>query len=659
MATFCSAHGNLVAAIIFLLSLTLTPFSLSLNFRLSSFSPDDTAILLEGDAVISVGKIELNKVNYIFRVGRVIYNGKVPLWEPNSAKRADFTTRFSFIIDTLNKSAHGHGLAFFLAPAGFEIPPNSGGAFLGLFNTTTSGSSQSQIVAVEFDTFANSGEWDPPYEHVGINNNSIASSVTTPWNVSLHDGETTDVWISYSAATTNLTVFWSYNGAPNSTLSYQVDLREVLPQWVTVGITAATGSNLNIERHILESWEFSSSLDIKEGGRNDETNIALIVGLAIGACVLITAAVVAYVVVKKRRYSMLEKAREAAHLSSIGDDLERGAGPRRFSYQQLALATNNFSQDRKQGEGGFGAVYKGHLIDLDTAVAVKKISKGSRQGKKEYIAEVKTIGMLRHRNLVQLIGWCHDQGEFMLVYEFLPNGSLDHHLFGRKTALNWSVRYRVAIGLASALLYLHEEWEQCVVHRDIKSSNVMLDSSFNVKLGDFGLARLMDHGIDPKTTGLAGTLGYLAPEYVSSGRASKESDVYSFGVVALEIATGRRSTDALDERGLVAWVWDLYGNGELLSGVDGKLQGDFDPRQVERVMVVGLWCAHPDRNLRSSIREACHVLNSEKEVPKLPSKMPTPVYYAPAAAAVAAPVSTSSAGSTEPFITSSSINIGR
>ncbi|KAM0022339.1 putative protein kinase RLK-Pelle-SD-2b family [Helianthus debilis subsp. tardiflorus] len=156
-------------------------------------------------------------------------------------------------------------------------------------------------------------------------------------------------------------------------------------------------------------------------------------------------------------------------------------------------------------------------------VAVKKISQGSRHGKKEYITEVKVISILRHRNLVRLIGWCHDQTQFLLVYEFMPNGSLDSHLFGQKTLVEWSMKYKIATGLASALLYLHGEWEQCVVYRDIKTSNIMrdiktinimLDSGFNVKLGDFGLARLMDHELGPQTTGLVGTLGYLAPQYV-------------------------------------------------------------------------------------------------------------------------------------------------
>ncbi|KAI4383466.1 hypothetical protein MLD38_009300 [Melastoma candidum] len=186
---------------------------------------------------------------------------------------------------------------------------------------------------------------------------------------------------------------------------------------------------------------------------------------------------------RKRKNRMKKNTTEAANSMSINEDLERQAGPRRYAYKDLASATNNFSSERKLGEGGFGSVYKGYLLDLDIPITVKKFSRGSRQGKREFITEVKVISSLRHRNLVQLIGWCHDRNEFLLVFEFMPNGSLDTHLFGKRAPLTWLTRYKISLGLASALLYLHEEWEQCVIHRDIKSSNVMLDLNFNVKLG--------------------------------------------------------------------------------------------------------------------------------------------------------------------------------
>ncbi|PIN26213.1 Serine/threonine protein kinase [Handroanthus impetiginosus] len=602
-------------------------------------------VRLDGDAEISYGKIELTRPTF-FHVGQVIYNGKVPLWDSNFGKLADFTTHFSFTVYTKNHSQYADGIAFFLAPVGFRMPANSGGSVLGLFNQETPDVSQTQIVSIEFDSFVNDG-WDPPHKHVGINKNSIKSSITAPWNVTLHSGEPADVWIVYNSITRNLSVFWSYGNGPNSSLCYQIDLKEVLPQWVTVGISAATG--LFFEQHTLESLEFCSSLNMDESNKKTRKKIGLIISLTLLGCVLIAGAGVAFVPWRKHIGVVVDK-NNPDGMISITDDLERGAGPRRFSYGDLALATNNFSDERKLGQGGFGGVYKGHLTDLDIPIAVKKFSRGSKQGKKQYITEVKIISMLRHRNLVQLIGCCHEQGEFLLVYELMPNGSLDYHLFSGRSQLSWTLRYKIAIGLASALLYLHEEWEQCVLHRDIKSSNVMLDSDFNVKLGDFGLARLMDHELGPQTTGVVGTLGYLAPEYVSTGRASKESDVYSFGVVALEIATGRKSVDKQLEKGLVEWVWDLYGNGQLISAVDERMQTDVEPKQVECLMIVGLWCAHPDRTLRPSIRQASRVLSFEADLPQLPTKMPIAMYHVP---------SSSLASAAEALITSSSINVGR
>nr|XP_043635071.1 L-type lectin-domain containing receptor kinase IX.1-like [Erigeron canadensis] len=608
--------------------LSVLPFSESVYFRITRFDTDATNILYSGDAVPSVGAIEFNKVNYLTRVGHAIYADTVPIWVRKTGKVTDFTTHFTFIIDTQAQSSYGHGLAFFLAPVGFQIPPNSAGGFLGLFNTTYTDSSRNQMIVIEFDSFVND-DWDPPFEHVGINKNSIHSANYTAWNASLHSGDPADVWVSYNATTQFLNLSWSYgagNGT-NTSLSYQVDLKEVLPEWVTVGFSAATGAN--VERHILQYWEFNSSLNVMKKSKNNSKGWKLAVGLIVPFGVLVVVAMTAFGIYWRRQRNVTQKSVETVVYTSMNDDLERGAGPKRFSYSDLVTATDNFSNERKLGEGGFGCVYRGYLDGIP--VAVKKISQGSKQGKKEYITEVKIISSLRHRNLVKLIGWCHDQTQFLLIYEFMPNGSLDSHLFGQNSHLDWAVRYKIATGLASALLYLHEEWEQCVVHRDIKTSNIMLDSGFNVKLGDFGLARLMDHELGPQTTGLAGTLGYLAPEYVTTGKASKESDVYSFGVVALEIACGRKAMDSVDpnsDLGLVQWVWDLLGKGDLISGVDQKLNKEFDTKQVECLMMVGLWCAHPDRSLRPSIRQAIQVLKFEGAAPNLPMKMPVPIYFA-------------------------------
>ncbi|KAK4261439.1 hypothetical protein QN277_004435 [Acacia crassicarpa] len=629
--TLCYSH--LLLPLLFSFS-TLFLFVNSLYVQKSGFASNDADILYMGSAGSLGGSVRFNlNHKYTCQVGWAIYARRVKLWDSSTGHITDFTSHHTFTIDTQGKTIYGHGLCFFLAPFGFEIPPNSATGFLGLFNTTTSLSSQSQIVHVEFDSYPNS-EWGETTEHVGINYKSVVSSVSTFWNASLHSDDAADVWITYNSASKNLSVTWKYQSTQspqeNNTLSYLIDLSKALPEWVTVGFSGATGSVG--ELHTLLSWEFNSTLDDTEQGKN-KTTLIVVLGTVLGSIVLIVGgAIVAYALLRRKK-EMKSKKEEGMNLTSMNDDLERGAGPRRFSHRELAKATNSFSEDRKLGQGGFGAVYRGYFPHMDLTVAVKKISKGSRQGKREYVTEVKIISQLRHRNLVQLIGWCHEKGNFLLVYELMPNGSLDAHLSGKKPPLPWNMRHKIALGLASGVLYLHEEWQQCVVHRDIKSSNVMLDSNFNVKLGDFGLAKLVDHDLGPQTTRLAGTMGYMAPEYVSTGRASKESDVYSFGVVVLEIATGRKANDLMKhgdaEIGLIEWVWDHYGRGELTLAMDEILQKDYNEREVECLMIVGLWCAHPDKNLRPTIRQAIQVLCFEAVLPDLPSKKPVPMYHVP------------------------------
>ncbi|KAF8659912.1 hypothetical protein HU200_058153 [Digitaria exilis] len=319
---------------------------------------------------------------------------------------------------------------------------------------------------------------------------------------------------------------------------------------------------------------------------------------------------------------------------SLDVELYEGNVPRQFKYSELAVATGEFSDKEKLGEGGFGSVYRGHLKDMNLHVAIKRVSKKSWQGKKEYESEVKIISRLRHPNLVLLIGWCHDEGELLLVYELLPNRSLDNHIHSMSTVLSWPVRKEIVLGIGSALQYLHQDWEQCVLHRDIKPSNVMLDASFTPKLGDFGLARLVDHGQNSRTTALAGTMGYIDPECWHTGRYSTESDIYSFGVVVLEIICGRQPIMSLAEIGdsnihLVKWVWEMYGQGWIINAADVKLNGEFDGIEVERVMVTALWCTHPDRTLRLSIRQAMNILRLEVPLPHLPAKMPVATFTAP------------------------------
>ncbi|CAM6114917.1 unnamed protein product [Calypogeia fissa] len=315
------------------------------------------------------------------------------------------------------------------------------------------------------------------------------------------------------------------------------------------------------------------------------------------------------------------------------DPTEWLSGPHKFSYDELKVATDSFNATLKIGEGGFGAVYKGYLRHSpDTPVAVKRLSQFARQGVREFMAEVNIISQLRHRNLVQLLGWCDENSELMLVYEYMPYGDLEHHIFGGYegneaegfTPLEWGHRYNILCGVATALVYLHEEWEQRVVHRDVKTSNVMLDSKFNARLGDFGLARLSAHSQVPKTTILAGTIGYLAPEFILTGRATDKTDVYAFGIVTLEVVCAKRSFTF--NFSLLDWVWDLRKEDKLLDALDATLDVRSacheDREEMEMALQIGLMCCHPDSRERPSMRQVLNMLVGETPLQEMPRSKP-------------------------------------
>ncbi|CAL9168183.1 unnamed protein product [Musa hybrid cultivar] len=610
------------------------PLVSSLSFNFPSFREDDQSFHEEADASFNGTVINLTRYPMQYATGRVVYNEPLLLWDADTRNLTDFTTNFSFIIDSVNQSSYADGLAFFLSPYGSTFPTYSRGAFLGLYSNSSMDNTTVKTVAVEFDTFSN--DWDPKGDHLGIDVNSIISNKTVPWNSRVRDGRRANAWVNYDATTFNLSAFVTYgedqlsNGS--TSLSLTVDLRDFLPERVAVGFSATTG-NLT-ETHTLLSWSFTSTMQSPEESRGNKKPVGIVVAAVVGVVVVLGGFLWFLLWRKKATARTVRNQGGTGSVvgaedgvdsdDTIDDEFEKEGRPKRIPYQELVRTTTNFSEEGKLGEGGFGSVYKGNLDGLD--VAIKRISKDSKQGRKEYVSEVKIINRLRHRNLVRLIGWCHARGEFLLVYEFMPNGNLNSHLYRSENPLAWPARHKIALGLASALFYLHEECEPYVVHRDVKPSNVMLDSAFNAKLGDFGLARLVDHDCGLRTTNLAGTLPYMAPEYLHNGTASKESDVYSFGIVALEIACGRRPMEAML---LAAWVWELHGRGAVLEAADKRLNGNFTEAQMERLMVVGLWCAHPDQTLRPSIKQAINVLNSEAPLPKLPPRRPRPVYRHP------------------------------
>ncbi|XP_037493339.1 probable L-type lectin-domain containing receptor kinase S.5 [Jatropha curcas] len=223
-----------------------------------------------------------------------------------------------------------------------------------------------------------------------------------------------------------------------------------------------------------------------------------------------------------------------------------------------------------------------------------------------------------------MIGWCHKNGVLLLVYDYMPNGSLDKHLFSgpeEKTTLEWRIRYNIIAGLASALHYLHNEYDQKVVHRDLNASNIMLDSNFNARLGDFGLARVLE---TKKTSyaeleGVTGTMGYIAPECFHTGEATRESDVYGFGAVVLEVVCGQRPcTKIAGFQYLVDWVWWLHREGRILEAVDERLGNDYNVEEAKRLLLLGLACSHPIASERPKTQAIFQIVSGSVAVPRVP-----------------------------------------
>ncbi|XP_073053231.1 probable serine/threonine-protein kinase PBL21 [Primulina eburnea] len=289
---------------------------------------------------------------------------------------------------------------------------------------------------------------------------------------------------------------------------------------------------------------------------------------------------------------------------------QKGNVARGFSFKELATATQNFRGANLIGEGGFGSVYKGRL-ESGLIVAVKQLNLEGLQGNQEFIVEVLMLSLLHHPNLVNLIGYCTDGDQRLLVYEFMPMGSLENHLFdiapGQKP-LSWSIRLKIAVGAARGLEYLHCKANPPVIYRDLKSSNILLDNDFNVKLSDFGLAKLGPVGDNTHvSTRVMGTYGYCAPEYAMSGKLTLKSDIYSFGVVLLELITGRKAIDSSrkpGEQNLVVWSHPFLKDRTKFSQmVDPLLEGRFSTRSLQHAIAITSMCLQEQASFRPLISD--------------------------------------------------------
>uniref|UniRef100_A0A0E0H2X3 Receptor-like serine/threonine-protein kinase n=1 Tax=Oryza nivara TaxID=4536 RepID=A0A0E0H2X3_ORYNI len=309
--------------------------------------------------------------------------------------------------------------------------------------------------------------------------------------------------------------------------------------------------------------------------------------------------------------------RNKRNCSSVGRII---CGTVAFRYKDLQHATKNFSE--RLGGGSFGSVFKGVLTD-STVIAVKRLD-GARQGEKEFRAEVRSIGIIQHINLVRLIGFCCEGSNRLLVYEYMPNGSLDSNLSGSKVAsLDWSTRYKIALGVARGLAYMHGNCLDCIIHCDIKPQNILLDASFVPKIADFGMSKLMGRDFSQVLTTVRGTIGYLAPEWISGMAISSKVDVYSYGMVLLEIVFGRRNFRG--ECTSNATYFPVQVVGKLLQGnvqclLDQNIQSDINSEEVERACRVACWCIQDDELNRPTMAQVVHILEGvlEVDMPPMP-----------------------------------------
>lgn len=463
--------------------------------------------------------------------------------------------------------------------------------------------------------------------HVGVDVNSLTSLTSYAagfWReeddkfeeLKLHNGENYQVWIDFLDSQINVTMAPAGIERPRRPLITEfVNLSSVLLDYMYVGFGAATGQL--VESHKILAWSFSGT-NFSIGDALVTTNLpsfvppkesvlqskGFIVGVSLAGSFIVGCGIVLYMILYWRK-------RIDGKEGELGiEDWEREYWPHRIGHGEICATTKGFSEENVIGYGGNGKVYKGALHGV--VVAVKRTPYESEHGMNEFLAEVSSLGRLKHRNLVGLRGWSkNDRGSLILVYDYMENESLDKRIFegDERQILCWQERMKVLKDVACGISYLHEGWEAKVLHRDIKASHVLLDKDMNARLGDFGLARMHHLGLLANTTRVVGTVGYMAPEVIRTGRASTQTDVFGFGMLVLEVVCGRRPIEE-GKPGLVDWVWRLMERGELHCALDERLKSKegYSIGEVEGVLHLGLLCAYPDPAIRPTMRQVVEEL---------------------------------------------------
>jgi serine/threonine protein kinase len=616
----------------YLLFLVTTLASCDDQFLFSGFT--QSSLNLDGCATITNGGLlDLSNGTAILN-GHAFYPTPLNFRRSPGGKVQSFSVDFVFSIYITYPDLSADGMAFFIAPTK-NFSDARAAKYFGLLNEKNNGDPTKHIFMVELDTYKNAELQDINDNHVGININnaiSLQSNISGFYedgggafrSLTLNGNKGTQLWVDYDEGTTQISVTLApinMDKPSRPLLSATYDLSTVLSNSTSYIGFSSVATPINTRQYVM-GWSFGMNkpappLDISKlpklpiiGPKAQSKLLAIILPIVTATLILSIGTLSILVVRRRMKYA------------EVCEDWEGEFGPHRFSYKDLYHATRGFKNKHLLGEGGFGKVYKGVLPLSNVEVAVKRISHESRQGMKEFVTEVVSIGRLRHRNLVQLLGYCRRKGELFLVYNYMPNGSLDKyiHCEGNTAILNWPQRFRVIKGISTGLLYLHDKWEKIVIHRDIKASNVLLDGEMNGRLGDFGLARLYDHGTDPQTTHMVGTKGYLAPELLRTGKASPHTDVFAFGMFLLEVACGQRPVKKNAEGSeffLVDWVLEHWNSGLLTKTLDSRLQGDYNIDEAYLVLKLGLLCLHPLPTSRPRMREVMQYLDGDMPLPEL------------------------------------------
>ncbi|XP_042480510.1 probable L-type lectin-domain containing receptor kinase S.5 isoform X2 [Macadamia integrifolia] len=398
-------------------------------------------------------------------------------------------------------------------------------------------------------------------------------------------------------------------------ISEEVNLVEHLNQYSYMGFAGSTGNNYAEINSVLQ-WD----LIVEELPKQKDYTWVLVLEMVVGGLAGMTIlSVVAY-----KLLGWLNKEEEKKDMT-LGERLKSLPGtPREFTYKVLKRATNDFDQMQMVGHGSYGVVYKGILQEENMEVAVKMFYRTVVKSRNSFLSEISIISRLRHKHLVPLIGWCHYEGMLFLVFQFMPNGSLDDHLCSQRK-LSWDRRYKIVTGIASALHYLHEEYDQKVLHRDLKPSNVMLDSNFEARLGDFGLSKVLENGENSYAGngGISGTIGYIAPECYFNGQATQETDVYAFGALVLEVVSGRHPCCVIaDFDTLVDWVWKHYKDDCLNEAIDKSLGDEYVIEEANCLLVLGLACCNPIPSERPKTQAIVQIISKLIPPPYVPPEKP-------------------------------------